>query len=251
MMQTTEPTAIADVLGEVCSFEQAEHDCPPAPPIDRAKQITESDQSRRERLEERIKRAWQSLPRSFRWARFSNPKLLEERVVPPELVAKAAVSRGSVLLIGKSGAGKTSLAAALYRRAIDEATDAVKRSITSRNSAASRNADAYKFGVGAKFLTAYELAKAGVYSPLGRRPELVDQALDATLLVIDDLGMDVEVFKQSATSVAEVIHERHGAQKVTIVTTYLKREHMVEHYGEGITRRLMEATTFVLGGKKR
>lgn len=199
---------------------------------------TESAEERRERLGQRLLAAWHTVPKGFRWARFGKVAL-GERVRPRtavEVASKLPVC-SSVLLIGPSGAGKTSLAAALVRRAIEAAKQAIDTG----------DGSAYKLGAGACFLTAYDLAKAGIYSPLGSCPQLVTKALQASLLVIDDLGMDVEVYAKSATSVREVIHERHARQRCTVVTTYLNREHMVCHYGEGITRRLESGATILLG----
>jgi DNA replication protein DnaC len=79
-------------------------------------------------------------------------------------------------------------------------------------------------------------------------PRLVDRAIGATLLVLDDLGMDVEVFRTSGSAVREVLYERHAAYKPTIVTTYLTAPDLAKHYGQGLSRRLGEGTVLVLGG---
>lgn len=186
----------------------------------------------------RLRLAFETVPERYRWAEFDNP-LLRDRVTPVGAIAAAKRAGGSILLLGPSGSGKTSLGVACMRLALDDGTAALK----------TRNAAIYKFAVGAMFVTAYDLAKAGVYSPLGRRPKLVDRAMQASLLLLDELGMDIEVFKQSATSVREVLHERHANGRPTIATSFLRGADLRGHYGEGIERRFKEGAVIVLGGE--
>lgn len=218
-----------------------------APPVDvaaeRAKrQEQHAAEGRAFALQRRtdlLNRAWQTVPKRFRWACFGDQ--LEKRVTPTTVVQGArqhiVARRGSMILMGPSASGKTSLAVACVRHVLDTAERAISNG----------DKKIFKFGVNIFFATAYDLAKAGIYSPLGKMPELVDRAMKASLLVLDDLGMDVEVFRQSATSVREVIHERHAQSRPTIVTTYLRRADLNKHYGEGIARRIGEGGVFILG----
>ena len=98
----------------------------------------------------------------------------------------------------------------------------------------------------ASFVTGYSLARASKHTPLGQEPELIRRATSASLLVLDDLGTETHGLRQHAAVVAEVIHERHQRYRPTIVTTYLTRPLMVEHYGDGIARRIEESPTLVL-----
>lgn len=200
---------------------------------------------RRERLNE----AWRTVPYSFRWARFG--ETLSSRVKPVAAIARARTTiedfaagrgSGSMVLLGPTEAGKTSLAVACLRWFVQEAERVARHPPLTSDS----ERRVYRLGAGARFITAYDLAKAAVYSQLGRRPELVEQALSATVLVIDELGMDVDVYRHSATSVSEVIHERHAEHRPTIVTTYLTEELIKKQYGAGIARRIFEGTRLVL-----
>ncbi len=181
------------------------------------------------RLVDSIKQGWSTVPEDFRWARFG-PQLAK-RVSPSNVIVRAQdVAGQSMLLRGATGVGKTSLAVACLRRVIDRARQAIETG----------DRQIYELGARVMFVTAYDLAKAGVYSPLGCCPEKVQRALEASLLVIDDLSMDVEVYRQSATAVREVIHERHAQQRPTIVTTYLRTSDISDQYGAGIARRLTQ-----------
>lgn len=201
----------------------------------------EQKRFQRERALHPLEVAWDSVPERFKWARFDSP-ILAERVRPPERIEEARAVVGSLLLCGPSGSGKTSLAVACMRELLQRARLAID---APRSMAAT---SAYLAGTRAFFCPAYDLAKAGIYSPLGAMPRLVDRAIGATLLVLDDLGMDVEVFRTSGSAVREVLYERHAAYKPTIVTTYLTAPDLAKHYGQGLSRRLGEGTVLVLGG---
>lgn len=198
---------------------------------------------------ERLNQAWRSVPYGFRWARFGDQ--LAARVRPPAAIAVARstlddfVARGgtgSMVMMGPTASGKTSLAVACLRWFVQQAERVARRLPI----ATGADRQIYRLGAEARFVTAYDLAKAAVYSQLGRRPELVERALHASVLVLDELGMDVEVYRHSATSVSEVIHERHAEHRPTIITTYLTKELVQKQYGAGIARRIFEGRAIVL-----
>lgn len=182
-----------------------------------------------------------AVPHRYLWSR--RGELLGERV---SLGADAigamldAAGTESVLLVGPSGSGKTSLAAAIVRQVIENsARDAIDawETMTVARRLAHR----------ILFTPAYHLARASAYSKLGSRPELVTAAVEANLLVLDDLGTDLDVFAQHQSTVREVIHERHAEERPTIVTTYLIQAALEKSYGAGICRRLQDGRVALLG----
>ena len=134
-----------------------------------------------------------------------------------------------MVLLGDPGTGKTSLAVAAYRAVVTGAQDLsrIRRM---------------------RFVSAYELAKARARHPLGKgEAPLVEDAFNASLLVIDDLGSEQNA-QQSA--VTEVIYERHAECRQTWITSFLTPELAAVRYGAGIARRIFEGARIGrLGGK--
>lgn len=196
----------------------------------------EDNQAARSRLIEPLMRAWNTVPAAFRWASFDAPGLAE-RVKPAAAVEHARSARGSMLLIGPSGSGKTSLGAAMLRRAVDEA-------LTASGFAGKHS---YHYGSHALFATSYDIARSIAHSPLGAKPQLLVRCSRASLLVLDDLGFESEATREGQAALRELIHERHAAARDTVVTTFLRRDHLAARYGEGIARRLCMSTVVILG----
>lgn len=165
--------------------------------------------------------AERGIPARFRWAKIGAPELDSRVLVPagtPSSVARrlAGSETLAVVLIGASGAGKTSLAVAAMREV-----------------------------PGAVFVPALALERARIMHKAGAgEAPLVRRALRAPLLVLDDLGQD----KVTATSaVLDVMLERHDAERRTWITTWLDTAspkgsypEMAARYGDGAVRRLTE-----------
>lgn len=173
-----------------------------------------------------------SIPRRFAWARFGASEL-PARCQNRAALAKARVSTAarSVVLLGAPGSGKTSLAAAMLRAVIDEARD---------RSAAARTHDRGRF---ARFVSAHDLAKARPEHGLGRgEAGIVQAAMRASVLVIDDLGSEQD---GHASAVVDVVQVRHNEERPTWVTTWLTQEAAGYRYGSGVERRLFEAAKII------
>ena len=154
-----------------------------------------------------------------------------------ELVARAEASIGatSVLLIGHSGMGKTSLAVAMMRRWSD------------------------RTGKPALFCLATDLATAKSRANYGRESGEVAEARTAPLLVLDELGPDE--FRAPASPVTDVVFHRHAHALPTWITTWMikpQTDHarkllgekwdvkpVTEKYGEGFTRRITEGARVI------
>jgi len=163
-----------------------------------------------------------ALPARYREMRLDGPELAR-RVMDPEaiaLVRRACTSdTDRVVLVGPSGVGKTSLAAAA----------AIELSYQRSH-------------VGA-YVRAGSLALARAHSALGAEALLVQQVLAADLLVVDDLGLDPQGHH---SAVADVLYQRYDECKTTIVTTSLTDAETSGRYGTGVARRLFEAVDSAL-----
>ena len=174
------------------------------------------------------------LPPRFTWG-IDEPRLAA--LVGAEVMAQTRLLFGAerVVFTGAAGCGKTSLAVAMLRELYESASK------PDAKPALVRRAE------GAMFASAYDLSKARARHPLGQgEAPLIDSAIRATTLVIDDLGSERDGF---ASAVTEVLYERHAECRTTWVTTWLDEAKARERYGDGISRRLFEGARRVRLGK--
>ena len=138
----------------------------------------------------------------------------------------AATRARSLVLLGAAGAGKTTLAVAMLRLVIDVALEP------------GCSPEALRDARRALFVTSIGLAKArGEHRLGGGEAPLVDRAMTASVLVVDDLGNEEDRY---GTAVRDVINERHNFERPTWVTTFLEPGEVATRYGAGIARRLYE-----------
>lgn len=184
----------------------------------------------------KIRKIEAQIPASFAWARLGAPEL-GKRVGATKGQLRGAydaavVGRSSLVITGEAGAGKTSLAVALFRAVLERGL---------RGDASPAN---LRRAQRAAFVSAYALGRERARFPLGEgEAPLVRRALSASLLVIDDLGSEPE---SSLSAVPDVVYERHAAGRPTWVTTWLTIEACGARYGGGIARRIFEGA-HVLG----
>lgn len=200
--------------------------------------------NQRARLLAPLLEAWQDVPDRMRWASFRRRQDLIKRVQASESLIDlvAATDRRNLLLLGASGAGKTALAVAKFASVLSAAKEAVADPDRVRR-------EAYLRGRGAMFTTAYRIAREYEDHPPGRgRAPVVSRCLKATVLVVDELGMELGTFRRSKSAVTEILHERLGGSGITtVVTSYLSRPALVESYGAGVVRRLHDDVVVTLG----
>ena len=122
-----------------------------------------------------------------------------------------------VLLMGKAGAAKSTLAGAILRQCAES-------------------------GRGICWASALRLAVVRAESRLGEEPKEIEDANDADVTVVDDLGSEA-MTAQSA--IVDVIHARHDGQAPLVVTTGLDRAQLGARYGGGVTRRLFEGANVI------
>lgn len=162
--------------------------------------------------------ALETLPRAFLGAALDAPWLVD--LVGADTIARARATLGAtrITFVGKPGSGKTSLAIAMFRAAVEADRSGSWRAQH-------------------MFVSAHRLAKARGTHKLGEEAPLVDSALRAPLLVIDELGGEDQ---RHASAVTEVIYERHAEDRPTWITTGVTVKEIAARYGGGISRRVFE-----------
>jgi hypothetical protein len=183
-----------------------------------------------ERLRRAVARVSATIPPRFKWAISGEIATLAERVkLEPERIAKAlaAPPAGSMMLVGDTGTGKTSLAVAMLLAAVRVAPERRDRDL---------------------FASSFMLAGARNRHPLGKgeAPE-IEAAMTTPLLLLDDLGSEGDA---RASVIAEIIFARHEADLPTWITTGFPAEQLMARYGSAIIRRAIEhGKPIRLGGK--
>lgn len=137
-------------------------------------------------------------------------------------LAKSSLSAPRVTFTGLPGSGKTSLAIAMFR------------SVLRKDAASPRKPGAKAEHL---YISSFALAKARGNASLGREAPDVERALEAPLVVIDELGHEDPRY---ASAVTEVIYERHAQDRPTWITTGVWQKEIASRYGGGIARRVFE-----------
>lgn len=176
-------------------------------------------------------RVFRSVPPRFKWAIERDLDLLGQRVdlVRPTLMSAVKwaldlpLRPPSLVLSGATGAGKTSLAIALFAIWFDKHRDE-----------------------GARFAGAIDLGLAKQHHPLGHdeAPD-VWAAKEAPLLILDDVGAEAA---RDADVVRSVLHARYNADLPTWITTGISRESVAGRYDAGVARRMFEEAKSVVIG---
>lgn len=179
------------------------------------------------------------------WARLETVEF--ERSVPDRrlraVAEKWTTDRGSMLLLGPSGAGKTTVCVALVNRFHTELSrvDRPKHQcrVNRRIDGGESYEDIFELGILERFvwITGHSLAFARRNAALGSEPELVTRCRNATLLVVDEVG--VEPLADSI--LFEVVNERYARQTPTIVTSGYSRQDFCGRYGDALFRRLTQS----------
>ena len=166
--------------------------------------------------------AIQSLP-EMPWAKWGSG--LAKSCAKPIFEAVRAWDRtqGSLVLLGPSGCGKTSTVVARVRGMLDMAASGkVDRA-------------GFQFVTGIRFITAADIARDRKNWPLGGgESPLVEEAIEATLLILDELGFEA----QTDTAIPEVVDVRYRNKRPTITTSGLQKARLTERYGEATSRKL-------------
>lgn len=172
-------------------------------------------QAHADRLRQRTEAVRRVLPARYAGLDLANPEV-ERRVQRRGAIAFVTehLDAPGLTFMGPSGAGKTTLACAALPTYVRER------------------------GGSPMFVAARELAQARALHSLGDgEPALVERAMRADVLILDDLGIEEHATR---SAVPDVIDERYDRQLVTWVTTGLTVEAITQRYGAGRARRIFE-----------
>lgn len=181
-------------------------------------------------MKDRLAAARASVPKRFRWALGADretilataSKLTAQKVDGALSWARRSATTGLVLR-GDPGMGKTSLVVAMF-----DAWLAVHQDPSAR------------------FVEAFQLAQARARHPLGHgEAPLVEAAMGAGLLVLDDMGCESAA---KSDVIFDVLAARHNDERPTWITTWLGVEEMAQRYGGGGFRRIVEGSNVVVLG---
>lgn len=144
--------------------------------------------------------------------------------------AKYEPKHGSVALLGPSGAGKTTAAAAMFRRLADDRLRAEKER---KQWDISLELDRWSQAL---WTTAHQIAKARKQHKLGDDDApLVLECISCPLLVIDEMG-----FEPPSEALFEIVDARYSKRKPTIITSGLSSAEFSARYGVAMLRRLTD-----------
>lgn len=137
---------------------------------------------------------------------------------------------GGRLVCGPTGLGKSVAGIAAVRRI---------HGISRADMNALWDVDARSHSVG--WVRAFDMANARLSHGLGKgESPLVQEAIDADFLVMDDIGWESK--RAGADDVVvEVIAARYDAGRITYATTGLNYEQIESRYGEAVIRRLCQS----------
>lgn len=146
-------------------------------------------------------------------------------------------AHGNLVLLGDTGQGKTTTVDAIAQRLAGVVIATSAR--TGWN-----DSPAYAFIATACFVRVAELVRALRRHRLGAghdAPEL-ERAMEASWLVLDDLGNEPSGFEQTLLDILDERYERRarGTPTWTFVTSGMKRAQLIERYGSAAVRRFVD-----------
>lgn len=182
-----------------------------------------------------LNKAWNTIPEGLRWSvSLTGPKVLaavtdHDALARAREIAADLPAHPLVTLVGPQGAGKTTIACALMRAWMNRGramTDQPKERVRSR---------------GTRFVRVEDILREHSSTRLGGHVESLDIARNASVLVLDEVGRGKDTF----AVIADLLGERHGNRRPTILTTpHLTAETFAEFTGDGgFARRVFDDAT--------
>lgn len=188
------------------------------------------DRVRREELATRkhlLQGAYDSIPKALRWAREGSTEFGQAKIHSGcQRLIKWHRGLGNGLVCGPTGVGKTVSAVALVHKILDRACQGAKKSD-------------FDFACRVRFVDASNLARARRESRLGEEPEILTEAGDASLLVIDEMGFE-PWHSERDRALFDVLNERYSQGGYTIVTTGRTEAEFRARYGAAMVRRIVD-----------
>jgi len=179
---------------------------------------------RRERRLDRL--ALAGVPERYAGLSLASPELSQRVQAPSAILAtERALDAPGLVFVGNSASGKTTLACAAL-------TDWVL----------ARGGEPF-------FIPCRELAAARMAHSLGEgEASLVDRAVRADILILDDLGVGDDAHR---SAVGDVIDSRYDHMRLTWYTTSFDAAKIAGKYGEGRSRRVFAKPNVIIACGKR
>lgn len=211
---------------------QAKRFSVPTEPPERAalRLAWDADRTKTQR-DRQIARMTACIPTGYAAARLGTESLRKRVRFSTTAIAdtERALGESTIVWTGLSGSGKSSLACAAIR------------------GRAEREADSEWARGRFMFLRASELAVASKHQSLGEgTPELVRSAIDADLVVIDELGSEPR--SPHWQDVEDVVFARYERALPTWFTTWTTLDDIASRYGDGFARRVFGQVNIDCGG---
>ena len=125
------------------------------------------------------------------------------------------VAQQDLLLIGLSGLGKTYLMHCIAKRLIERGRDVL-------------------------MISAFRYLQVAREAYFGGDPQELESLLKADVLLLDDLGSEPMLANVTISQLLNLINERRGAGKGTVISTNLTDDELRERYTERIASRLLD-----------
>lgn len=184
------------------------------------------DRREREHVDRRVRVKARQLELTVRnalsriaWAWTDDRDVYERAVGVPNLRAigeRWTPERGSLLVLGTTGSGKSASVARALRRLVR---------------AAASESDSV---LGVMWTSAADLAHARRRHRIGSgEAPLIEAAIEAPILVVDELGVE-----PASEAIFELYDARYRRAVPTLTTSGMSREQLVARYGDGLVRRM-------------
>ncbi|MBK8994951.1 MAG: ATP-binding protein [Myxococcales bacterium] len=179
----------------------------------------ETDERRARRQARQLELARRDALARIGWAWTDDREVFERAVSAPSLRAVSerwTPDRGSLLVHGVTGSGKTAASARGLRRNVRAATSLED------------------LALGLVWASAADLAHARRRHRIGAgEAPAIEAAIGATILVVDELGPE-----PVGDAIPEVFDARYRRGAVTITTSGMRLEELAAKYGDAVLRRL-------------
>jgi DNA replication protein DnaC len=159
------------------------------------------------------------------WEHASSTRRIEAEILA---AVDAWEPTSNLVLIGPTGAGKTTGAIRLALRLLDRAE------------APGEPVEFLRLVRRLRFVSARDLIVARQQSPLGMVAELEKTARDASILILDEVGFERGYTADAGSVIGDVMDHRYDQKRITIVTSGMPSERIRLRYGSATWRRMHE-----------
>ncbi len=182
-----------------------------------------------------LRQVWESLPDNARATRGELARRVAAARVR-ELAGSWWFDHPNLLLLGPTGAGKTSALALVVRRLLEEAVNAPRVLSPAERRHWRGCATSFDLAGLIRWQSCRELSRAVREHPLGQgAPDAIARCQNARLLVLDDIGATDE-----AGALERILNARYERGWPTLTCSGLTSRELSAAFGEALVRRLLQ-----------